>query len=243
MGNDLRGLISLRDHENARYKELWSAATSHAEIRPVLALIDETVDFMLTVASSPPSRDADGMAISAIASRIFNTTAGALREAFNGYPQTSFLLQRDLIEIHTLLDVFSHDPSRIARWREVTNEERLREFSPRRLRTILADRDGEELDAIRRDEYRLFSEHAAHLTYPALRLLALPDGSTAVGPTDDFKQVGNCLFELGRQVVKVASAETRLMMMLYVRARVAVSRDWHLRVEQIQESGIRIYGS
>lgn len=243
MDKGLLGLTSLRDHENARHAELWSTATSHAQIRPVLALIDETVDFMLTVASSPPGRDADGTAISAIAARIFNTTAGALREALNGYPQTSFLLQRGLIEIHTLLDVFSHDPSLIARWREVTNEERLREFSPRRLRTILEERDGEEHDAIRRDEYRLFSEHAAHLTYPALRLLALADGSIAVGPTNDFKQIGNCLYELGRQVLKVASAETRLMMMLYVRERVGVSRDWQSRVDQIQESGIRIYGS
>jgi hypothetical protein len=37
---------------------------------------------------------------------------------------------RDLIEIHTLLDVFSHDLTRIPRWREVTNAQRLDEFSP-----------------------------------------------------------------------------------------------------------------
>jgi hypothetical protein len=49
-------------------------------------------------------------------------------------------------------------------WGEVTNEERLREFSPRQLRKTLKKRDGKELDTIRHAENQLFSEHAAHLT-------------------------------------------------------------------------------
>jgi hypothetical protein len=208
---DVSGVVTLRDRENETYQRSWKEAIAHKQIRPVLTLIDDAVDFMVNVALHPPNLEADSQAISAIAARIFNTTAGALREALNGYSQTSFSLQRDLIEMHTLLDVFSHDLKLIARWRVVTNRERKREFSPAKLREILKQRDGKELDEHRYKEYELFCENAAHLTYPALRLLALDDGSTAVGPMGNFKHVGNCLFELGKHVLNATRAETRVM--------------------------------
>jgi hypothetical protein len=108
-------LINLHATEDDVYA-LTMALRPHPHLQNVLRMIHDALDFMFEAAGEPQHTH-DTRTISAIAGRIFNTTAGALREAFNGYPQTSFLLQRDLIEIHTLLDVFSHDLACISRRR------------------------------------------------------------------------------------------------------------------------------
>lgn len=217
------GLDGLSVRENEVYVQHRRAAIEHPHLRRVLRLIDDALEFMIEVAGGPLQTD-DAKTISAIAGRIFNTTAGALREAFNGYPQTSFLLQRDLIEIHTLLDVFSHDLTRIPRWCEVTNAERLDEFAPSKLRRILEERDGTEVGRILKADYQLFSEHAAHLTYPALRMLRLPNGDTQLGPRPDVNVLGECLHELGRRVLLAAVCDARVMFMLHHRDRQMIGR-------------------
>jgi hypothetical protein len=164
----------------------------------ILELIELALDLMIRTASVDQPT-ADGRTASAIVARIFNTTAGCLREALNGYYQTSFALMRDLVEVGTLLDYFTIHRDKIARWREVTNDERLREFKPSALRKVLDDRDGFK-EGKRKADYQAFSEHAAHLTYPALRMLQTPEGHTRLGPSLNEGHLRECVFELGRRV-------------------------------------------
>lgn len=107
--------------------------------------------------------------MSGIAGRIFNSTAGALRQALSGYHQTSFLLQRDLVEITTLLDVFLLDLSRITRWSAASNDERKKEFSPAALRKLLKSQDGTEAAETRRLNYQLFSPARRELCRTSLK--------------------------------------------------------------------------
>ena len=232
--------MNLHARENDVYAQHYRAAITHPHLRNVLRVIHDSLDFMFEEAGAPQHTD-DTRMISAIAGRIFNTTAGALREAFNGYPQTSFLLQRDLIEIHTLLDVFSHDLTRIPRWREVTNAERLNEFSPRRLRTILDERDGAEIGGLRKADYEMFSEHAAHLTYPALRMLQLPNGSTQLGPRLDVDVLRQCVHELGRRVLLASVCDVRVLLMLHRTDGRPVSPNVEATLAEIHAYGLKLY--
>ena len=234
------GLINLKARETEVYTVHYRAASTHSHLRNVMQLIHDGLDFMFDAAGEPQHTE-DTRTISAIAGRIFNTSAGALREAFNGYPQTSFLLQRDLIEIHTLLDVFSQDLARISRWREVTNAERLDEFSPGKLRKILEERDGPEAGRLRKADYQMFSEHAAHLTYPALRMLQLPGGSTQLGPRLDVKVLGNCLHELGRRVLLATVCDVKVLLMLHSRDGRAVSPKVERMLAEVYAEGLKLY--
>ena len=236
------GLEHLHARENDVYAEHYRAASADPHLRNVLRLIHDSLDFMFEVAGEAQRTD-DARTLSAVAGRIFNTTAAALREAFNGYPQTSFLLQRDLIEIHTLLDVFSHDLTRIQRWREVTNAERLDEFSPGKLRKILDERDGAEAGRARKADYQMFSEYAAHLTYPALRMLQLPSGSTQLGPRLDAAVLGQCLHELGRRVLLAAVCDVRVIFMLHQRDGQQIPPKVETMLADVRAEGMRLYNA
>ena len=77
---DLPGLNSLHARENDVYAQHRRAAIDHPHLSRVLRLIDDSLHFMIELAGGPLHTD-DARTISAIAGRIFNTTAGALRRS------------------------------------------------------------------------------------------------------------------------------------------------------------------
>jgi hypothetical protein len=239
---DLPGLHGLTLRENDVFLQHYCAAVADAHMRRVLRLADDSLHFMVNFAGAPQHTE-DARTVSAIAGRIFNTTAGALREALNGYPQTSLLLQRDLIETHALLDVFSHDLTRLSRWRVVTNDERIKEFSPGKLRFILKDHYGAEHIALRKADYQRFSEHAAHLTYPSLRMLHLPSGSTQLGPRFDVAILRECVHELGRRVLLAVLGDAKVLLALHRRDGQANPSDVEDLMTKIRNEGISIYSA
>lgn len=191
-------LADILETENKLLHDAVEFVCKDAEQTEMLVLTELALGVLLRAAEIDQVTD-DGKAVSAIVARVFNTTAGALRAALTGYYQTAFVLMRDLHEIRQLVDYFTLQPDTIARWREVTNEERLNEFRQAAFRNALDERDGV-IDSARSREYKLLSEHAAHLTYPALRFLRSPDGHTRVGPYFDAKYLRAALWELGRHV-------------------------------------------
>lgn len=194
----VENLLRLQQHEDRIRQESLQLLLRDPKTAEILELIELALDLMIRTASVDQATD-DGRTASAIVARIFNTTAGCLREAMNGYYQTSFALMRDLVEVGTLLDYFTVQPEKIARWREVSNAERLQEFKPSDLRKVLDERDGYK-DGKRRADYQAFSEHAAHLTYPALRMLQTPEGHSRLGPFLNEAHLRECIYELGRRV-------------------------------------------
>jgi hypothetical protein len=196
--------------EEDRVREL-SLKLLYADSRTahMLELIELSLDIMLNAAGVPQPTE-DGKTVSATVARIFNSTLGCLRQALHGYYQTSFGLMRDLVEIATLLDYFHVHPEKIARWRQVTNVERLQEFSGGHLRKTLDDRDGF-VEGKRKSDFQAFSEHAAHLTFPALLMLQASDGTTQWGPHLNESHLRNCLFELARRVTHCSTLVVGLL--------------------------------
>ena len=226
--------------EESVFREHHAAAVNDPAMSRVLRLINTSLVFMIDIAEAPYD-DQDARTVSGIAGRIFNSTAGALRQALSGYHQTSFVLQRDLVEITTLLDVFFLDLSRITRWSAVSNSERLKEFSPKALREILKTQDGTEAAEIRRLNYQLFSEYAGHLTHPSLLMLQLPSGATQFGPRKDLVRLGHCLHELGRRVVLAAAGEVLVFMALHTRDVRPIRSDAVERLTQLNTEWKAIY--
>lgn len=237
---DLPGLASLAHRETDVYAAHLETALSDPHLRAVLRLIDESLDFMIYFAGGPKHTD-DIRTLSAIAGRIFNTSAAALREALNGYPQTSFLLQRDLVETHMLLDAFSCNLSLIARWSIVNNQERISEFGPTKLRKIIEKRDGVAKVLQRKEDYQRFCEHAAHLTMPALRMLQLPNGNTQLGPREDDRFCGECIHELGRRVLVAVLCNARVLVMLHERDGSDIPDDTAERLARLNAQERALY--
>ncbi len=191
-------LLRTQDAEDRVRAQSLEILVKEQQTAQMLELVELSLDLMIRTASVQQPTE-DGKTVSSIVARVFNSTAGCLREALHGYYQTSFGLMRDLVEIGTLLDYFSVHPGQISRWRQVTNTERLQEFNGGHLRKILDDRDGF-VGQKRKRDYQAFSEHAAHLTFPALKMLQAADGSTQWGPHLNEKQLRECIYELGRRV-------------------------------------------
>lgn len=203
------GLEDLFRLESDTYSRSLAFARADTRSSAVLEVIELALDVMLSSASLSQHSD-DGHTVAAIAARIFNTTAACLREALSGYVQTSLGLMRDLVETQTLLDYFSHEPSMIARWREVDEKARAKEFAPARMRTALDERDGF-TERKREKDYRRFCEYGTHLTYNGLRLLAEPDGTVTPGPRYREHDLRNCLWELGRRAAFCAATLLELL--------------------------------
>lgn len=107
-----------------------------------LGTYEKAMDVIHSLAGEYKSTNENESTIQSIGIRLFNDLAIALRLMLSGYYQASFAAQRDIIEIYFLLDFFRHCPSKIIKWKNSSNNERKREFSPAKIRNILDKRDG-----------------------------------------------------------------------------------------------------
>lgn len=130
--------------------------------------------------------------------RLLNSALVSLRLLSMGYYQYAFAVQRDLVEIQFLTDYFIIYPSKILKWRDCTNEERKKLFTPRILYQALDKRDGF-INQKRRQDYELFSEYATHVTYKGAILLN-KEGTILAGAFYDKNKLKNSLAELSRRV-------------------------------------------
>ena len=84
-----------------------------------------------------------------------------------------------------LLDYFHHFPAKVKEWKETTNKERIKQYSPKTIRDALDTADG--FKSKRREQkYKMFCEYAAHVSYPGFMLVA-PKGLGKLGPFFDKK--------------------------------------------------------
>lgn len=112
----------------------------------------------------------DILIVKLLGARIFNHIAAAVRLALAGYYQASVLQIRDVLETGFLLDYFSKEPTSIQRWKVVSDDVRIREFAPAKIRIALDERDGF-TERKREAHYKLLSNLGAHPTHAGLRML------------------------------------------------------------------------
>lgn len=146
--------------------------------------------------------DEDLKVIQLLGMRIFNSFGASVKLALSGYAQNSALIIRDILETVFLLDLFRGDRAAIVRWRFADKKERMKYFSPIRVRMALDERDG--FGGMKRAEiYELFSELAGHPTMKSMYMMRpQKDGDAVIGPFIETAALEAVLSEMGRFAVQ-----------------------------------------
>ena len=106
-----------------------------------LSVIEHAMD-LADLLRQFPTDDEDVKVIQVLGMRIFNAFGASVKLALSGYGQNSALIMRDILETVFLLNLFKGDRTAIERWRFADKKERMKNFSPIRVREALDARDG-----------------------------------------------------------------------------------------------------
>ena len=159
-----------------------------------LTAYEQAMDVVFSLVKDHKNRTDDELTIQYVGIRLFNALAVSLRLMLSGYYQISFAIQRDIIEMYFLLDYFIYCPGKISEWKNASNDERIRNYNPGKIRDILDKRDGL-VNKKRAKKYKMFCEYAAHVSYAGNKLVA-PKGLGELGPFFDEKYLKGCFTEL-----------------------------------------------
>ncbi len=150
--------------------------------------------------------DEEMKVIQMLGMRIFNAFGASLKLALSGYSQNSALILRDILETVFLLDYFKTDRRLIERWRHANKKERMKHFSPLRVREALDVRDGF-IGKKRYEMYEMFSELAGHPNMNSIHMMRPQKGGDAViGPFVEATTIQATLSEMGRLAVQAGEA-------------------------------------
>lgn len=128
------------------------------------------------------NEDEDQLVIQLLGIRLFNGTAAAIQLMLSGYYQAAVLQLRDLLEVGFLLDYFQLDRSQIAVWKTCDEAQRIKLFSPAKIRIALDDRDGF-FEKKREQHYKLLCSLGGHATMQGFRMVRpTGDGLAHCGP-------------------------------------------------------------
>ena len=114
--------------------------------------------------------------------RMFNAFASSIKLVMSGYYQKGGMIMRDILETVVSYRFLPHDRPAITRWRFAEKGERMKSFSPVRIREALDKRDGN-TEKKRAELYEMFSELAGHPNMKSAMMLR-PKGTddAYIGP-------------------------------------------------------------
>ncbi|NQS88337.1 hypothetical protein HQ584_00890 [Patescibacteria group bacterium] len=187
-------LKKLSEEEERIKKNSVMLLKSNANLDKMLGAYEKAMDMVFSLVTEYKIANDSELTIQYIGIRFFNALAVSLRLMLCGYYQISFAIQRDIIEMYFLLDYFLYCPAKIIEWKDASNGERIKNYSPRIIRDILDKRDGC-VSKRRGEKYKMFCEYAAHVSYSGNKLVA-PKGFGMIGPFFDEKYLKNCFTEL-----------------------------------------------
>ncbi len=190
-------LVSLHNLESELRTRAITIIDGNAEFQLHLALVEAAMG-LANVYRQFETEDQDLKVTQVLGMRGFNAFGASLNLALAGYSQNAALIQRDILETVFLLDLFSSDRNLITRWRNATHQERMREFSPVKVRERLDERDG--LKNKKRFEiYEMLSILAAHPNMNST-LMMRPEkgGDIFIGPFIEETTLDAVLSEKGR---------------------------------------------
>lgn len=187
-------LKKLSGEEERIKKDSITLLKSDANLDKKLTVYEYAMDVVYSLVKEYKNMNDDELTIQYIGIRLFNALAISLRLMLCGYYQISFAIQRDIIEMYFLLDYFLYYPKKIVEWKNATNEERIKNYNPGKIRNILDKRDSL-INKRREKKYKIFCEYAAHVSYAGNKLVA-PKGLGEIGPFFDEKYLKSCFAEL-----------------------------------------------
>lgn len=166
-----------------------------------LSLVEHSMD-LADILRQFSTDDEDTKVVQILSMRMFNAFGASVKLALCGYYQNSALIMRDVLETVFLMDLFNGDRLEIERWRLADKKERMKFFSPIKVRMALDARDG--FDNKKRAElYELFSELAGHPTMKSVHMMRPQKGGDAViGPFLEITALEAVLSEMGRLAVQ-----------------------------------------
>jgi len=152
--------------------------------------------FDLTINFGNPNDDE--LTIQYIGIRLFNDAVASFKLMLAGYYQISFNIQRDILETGFLLDYFTSYPEKIQHWKQCSNSQRQKFYTPAKVREALDRRDG--FTQKKREKiYKNMCEYASHVSYPGIKLVA-SNGFAKIGPFFDKKYLKSCIQELAMRI-------------------------------------------
>ena len=194
----LQGLFG--EEERLR-REAELIVARNAKLQLHLSAIENAMN-VAYVLRQYPTDDEDKKVIQVLGMRMFNAFGASAKLGLSGYSQNSALIMRDILETVFLLDLFQGDKAAIERWRVADKRERMREFSPLRVRKSLDGRDGFKGNK-RAEIYEFLSELAAHPTMKSVFMMRPQQGGDAViGPFIEPATLEAVLAELGRLAIQ-----------------------------------------
>ncbi|MHA1278046.1 MAG: hypothetical protein ACTSQ8_12725 [Candidatus Helarchaeota archaeon] len=162
-----------------------------------LNLLQKATTLLFEIIMTYKYKSDDELCLLGIGIRLFNDIMSSFKLMISGYYQISLSIQRDLLETGFLLDYFRTDKSLITKWRTCSRMERLKMFSPKKVRDKLDERDRVKTRE-RERQYQLFCEYTSHPTHIGSELIA-KEGLGEIGPFTDELKLKNTLFELTKQ--------------------------------------------
>lgn len=187
----------VRTVEEANYGRSYAYLMGNSTRKNYLELFELTSETLLATLQPNDKDSEEELIIKYIGTRVFNHAMVAYRCSLSGYYQASYAMQRDLIEIMFLTDLFRSFPDKIKEWKGVSNEERLKNFSPSALYKVLDKRDRFS-EQKRKAQYQQYCEYASHVSFPGFSLLTNQNNKVEIGPFYDEKKLINTLYDLCR---------------------------------------------
>ena len=188
--------------EEEQLREKGTALVDAEGLALHLSVVEHAMD-LSDLLRQHPSEDEDFKVLKVLGMRCFNAFGASTKLCLSGYHQNGAMVMRDILETVFLLDLFRSEPTQVARWRNASRRERLKNFRPVHVRKMLDDRDG--LTSGKRGEmYRMFSELAGHPTMVGVAMMRpQKDGDAVIGPFMEAGALKAVLAEMGRLGVQV----------------------------------------
>lgn len=193
----------LHDGELQIREQSIAAVENDPEMMDHFELLEATMD-TLNLFSTRTLENLDQETVQMLGSRIFNDLASANGQLLRGYYQIAAAIQRDVMEIVFLLDMFLRDRSKIKQCRESDRKTRREEFEPVKVRKFLDTLDGF-TERKREKAYKMFCEYAAHPTYAGFGLMGSKGGQLKIGPFFDVPLMKAVLVELALLAAQAGS--------------------------------------
>lgn len=167
-----------------------------------IRLIETVMDFLQRYLNTHETTDPDEITVQHLGVRVFNAAAAALKLALGGYGQVSAGILRDILETTFLVDSFRTDRSRIAEWRNITEDKRGQAFGADAVRRYLDVRD-KYTERRRRQAYMDLCRMGTHPTVQGFALLRAGDTGTPPGPFLASNILAATINELAKLMVEV----------------------------------------
>lgn len=190
-------LVALHQHEESIRAESLALIAKRTDLTDHLALVREAMNVVWAFTQEHVHNSDDELIFQLLGIRLFNAAAVSIKLGLAGYYQKAFVHVRDIVETYFLVDYLRSNPGRVAVWKGADKRQRAREFSPRRIREELDQRDGY-VEGGRKAIYDLISEHASHATYRGFHLTT-QGGLGKIGPFVDEVKLQAWLEEMAKR--------------------------------------------